>query len=123
MNFKEDHRDPEKPTNETSKFYLIWSPQSTHAPSRRHEHFGMAKKEAKRLSKKYQGQEFFIVKSVGDPEKIDRPTCCKVTYQTKGEADEAASVLAKNKRVGNRGDLRAYECKHCQKFHLTSQLD
>jgi hypothetical protein len=74
--------------------FLIWSPQSAHAPSKRHEHYRAARKEAQRLSKKFQGQDFFIVKSVREPEKIAQPTCCKVTYHTKVEAHEAANVLA-----------------------------
>ena len=50
------------PRGDRRAFYVVWSPQGGD-PVVRHEAFGPARQAAWRLSEKYPGQDFFVLKS------------------------------------------------------------
>ncbi len=51
-------------------------------------------------------------------------TCSKVGYETKSEAKKDGAMITRANRGRNHSKtgkkLAAYECRHCQKWHLTS---
>ena len=49
---------------EDGSFYIVWNPESTNPPRKRHYSFDLAKSEAERLSRQHEGAELFVLEAV-----------------------------------------------------------
>lgn len=60
----------------------------------------------------------------------NKAMCNKISYETKAQAQEQAKLIRheikhfrwskKNKKTNKKGNMKAYLCPNCDKWHLTS---
>jgi hypothetical protein len=57
-------------TRERERFWIVWSPQGTSPPSRRHDTIGEATAEAKRLAEVTPRAEFYVLEAKSRVQKV-----------------------------------------------------
>jgi hypothetical protein len=50
-----------------------------------------------------------------------RPCGGKIGYPTKTEAEQYLSLLKDLRGIGSKTEARAYHCRKCERWHLTSK--